>query len=85
MLYTIHYTLYTIYYILYAIFVPGGYIVYMYLVDTTYCILYILYNIVYSMYVPGGYSSGDAQRQHEAHGVGGLLDGHGRQLPLCKR
>ena len=31
---------------------------------------------------PGGDCNSNAEREHEAHGVGGLVDGHGRQLSL---
>jgi len=31
---------------------------------------------------PGRDCRGDAEGQHEAHGIGGLVDGHSRQLPL---
>lgn len=32
---------------------------------------------------PCGHSYRDSQGKHEAHGVGGLIDGHGRELALC--
>ena len=35
--------------------------------------------------IPGSYCGGDAEGQHEAHGIGGGVDGNARQLPLSIR